>query len=349
MVALLASRVISTGVLALSASYRHQSLFGGSGDLVLWDSQWYLRAASQGWAHHVDVTHFNTTGFFPGFPLAVRGVHAVTGLDLVGSGIATSIVFEVGAVVAVSALAHQILDRRSAERGVVLFALFPGAYVFTETYSEPLFVLAAALCLLALHRRWWVAAGVAAAVAGATRPTGVILGVCGALIAYREIRLRRDWSSLLAPLLSPLGLVAFLAFLWARTGSPLTYFRTQDIAWQQQPTLAAIPDQIGNALRGTPPRDVAYVVLLAAGIAGVVLLVRLRPRVPVEWIIYSVASIVVTQASPHVGLRPRFLLLTFPIIIGLGARLKGRGMATAVVASVLGLSAFAWTLPHYVP
>jgi len=45
--------------------------------------------------------------------------------------------------------------------------------------------------------------------------------------AVYAIRLRREWRSLLAPLLSPVGIVAFFCFLWVRTGNPLAWYVTQ--------------------------------------------------------------------------------------------------------------------------
>ncbi len=349
LVALGVSHVVSTGVLALEARHAHLPIASSHSVFAYADSAWYLSAAIHGYAAHVDVAVKNTTGFFPAFPMAIRLVHTVLPLPWVVIGVLVDSLFEVGAVLAVAAVARQVLDERSAERGVVLFALFPGAYIFTEIYSEPLFLLAAALCLYGLYRRWWIVAGLAAALAGATRPTGIILAVCCAFVALREIRARRAWSSLLAPVLAPTGFVAFLVFLWIRTGSALTYAHTQDVAFSQRPSLTAIPNQIRNAIEGTPRRDAVYIIMLVVGIVGVVLLVRLRPRVPTEWLIYSALSIAVNLPSAHVGYRPRFALLTFPAIIGLGPRLRGRVLVLAVVVEVIGLAILSWTLPRYVP
>jgi len=346
---LAASRIISTSVLLLSAVHRHLPIFSSHSVLAYDDSAFYISAAIHGYAPHVDVTVKNTTGFFPALPAAIRIVHVLTGLPWTITGVAIDSVLEVAAVIAVAAVTRQVLDHRSAERGVVLLALFPGAYIFTQVYSEPLFLFAAACCLFALHRRWWIVAGVAASLAGATRPTGIILALCCAWVALQEIRARREWRSLIAPILAPTGFITFLVFLWIRTGEALTYVHTQDDAFNQRPTLTAIPEQIRNAVMGTPHRDIAYPVLLTLGIVGTVLLIKLRPRVPAVWIIYSIGGILVNLPSAHVGFRPRFALLTFPLITGLGARLKGRAMILAVAISVAGLIFLSWTLPVYVP
>ena len=110
------------------------------------------------------------------------------------------------------------------------------------------------VCLYALMRQRWLLAGVAALLAGATAPAGLALvGACawgagaallrrpqtppvarlgpGALATTelprtavaRVARPRRDWLALTAPLLAPLGFLAYMAYLWQRTGD-ITYW-----------------------------------------------------------------------------------------------------------------------------
>ena len=54
--------------------------------------------------------------------------------------------------------------------------------------------------------------------------------VIAALLAIKE---RREWRSLIAVFLAPLGFVAFHVFLRFRTGENLAWFRTQGEAWDE--------------------------------------------------------------------------------------------------------------------
>lgn len=362
--ALLISRAVSTLALVAYAIYRKRPEWGSTGTLTLfgnqhvvgargavglWDSFWYLNAAEHGWPHHPIVSHYNTTGFFPALPLSIRAVHGLTGLSWTASGVAADAIFEIGAVIAVATLAHQIFDHRAANRAVVLFCVFPGTYVFSLIYSEPLFILFAATCLIALHRRWWWIAGLAAALSGATRPTGVVVMVCCAWVAQREIRARRDWRSLIAPLFSPVGMVAYLGFLWVRTGSPLSYSRTQTYAWGQRLSLMTVPNEIRAGL-SIGRNDVVVIVLVFAVVALVLLALQVRAgAVPSEWLVFAFGCVLISVIPENVGLKPRFAMLAFPMILGLGARLQGRIIYAVVAGSVILLAVTSFTASGFTP
>ena len=76
-------------------------------------------------------------------------------------------------------------------------------------------------------------AGLAAAVATASRPNAIAICAACAVAAWIAWRRHRDWRAWIAPALSPLGAVAFQLFLWARTGEPGVWFRVQDEAWSE--------------------------------------------------------------------------------------------------------------------
>jgi hypothetical protein len=329
---------------------------GARGALGAWDGLWYLAAAEHGWAAHPDTSLPNTTGFFPAVPLTIRWAHDLLGTNWTQSGLLATSVLEVAAALAIAYLARLMYGDRVAIRAVTLVVLFPGAYVFALIYSEPLFLLAAAGCLIFLRRRQWVLAGLAGALAGATRSTGFVLCVACAWVALGELRKRpwrHAWRSLAAPVLAPLGTAAYLVFLWVRTGSPNTYDRSQADAWGQRTSFLAIVKVIGSL-----PHEVAgleaWVGVLFLGLATLALVLLAlqvkRGLVPSEWLIFSVGIVASCLTSAQLsGLRPRFALTAFPLLIGLAIRL--RGWLFALVASVftVGLGLMAWTLPLYVP
>ena len=69
-------------------------------------------------------------------------------------------------------------------------------------------IVLACVCFWFLLEERWLLAGVAAALASATRPNGVALVAACAVAAFIAIRQRRDWWSLVAPLLAPIGFIA---------------------------------------------------------------------------------------------------------------------------------------------
>jgi energy-coupling factor transporter ATP-binding protein EcfA2 len=73
-----------------------------------------------------------------------------------------------------------------------------------------------------------------------------------------------------------------------------------------------------------------------AGIIGCVLMIRDRQALPV--LAYGIATVALAAISQPVGLRPRFLMLAFPIVIALATRYSGRTYRVLVAASAVLLA-----------
>ena len=151
-----------------------------------WDGEWYLRIARTGYPHHVaaNVTYDMPdarAAFFPVFPTLVRGLDRVLPGGPSDAALTLNFLLGAAAVYLVGLLAREIFDVGTAERAMLLMALFPGSFVLSFAYTEALLIVLAALTLLLLQRKQWVAAGVIAAVASATRPNVVALCVACAV------------------------------------------------------------------------------------------------------------------------------------------------------------------------
>src|SRR5919197_3063216 len=174
--------------------------WGPLGDLFFgtfdqWDARWFLQIARHGY----DAT---SASFFPLYPaiLHLLGSSVVWGslLSLVAAGVAAVVLAEI---------ARPVLGPEGARDAVLVLALFPTAFVFTAVYSDGLFLALSAGSFLAAQRgRPWLA-GIAGALAVATRLVGIAL--LPALVLMLWPRLRR-----LAPLvLLPAAVGAFALYL----------------------------------------------------------------------------------------------------------------------------------------
>src|SRR5215468_1936337 len=178
------------------------------------DSGWYGLIARFGYppaSLTAPTTHnAKEVAFFPLFPAVIRLAMSVTG-NVVTAGLIVQILAGAGSAVAVWALASHIYGHRVADRAVLLYCAFPGAFALGVLYSESLAVLLAAACLLMVLQRRWVLAGLLALLAGAEHSTLIVLTPVLAAVAVHAIWTRRDWRSLIAPVLAPLGVLAFVA------------------------------------------------------------------------------------------------------------------------------------------
>jgi len=306
--------------------------------LTPWDSYWYLMIAQSGYVDHIPPGQGDPAqsdlGFFPLVPLLTRATHLVTGFGWSVSGLVTTFLLGLAAAVAVWWMLHDLFGRTGADRGTALVLFSPGALVLSLVYTEAATVLFVAATLLALRRSRWVVAGLCAAVATTADPVGTAVIVPCVVAAVLAVRRRGEWKALVAPLLAPLGIGTFFLYLWAHTGSPFEYFRAQRAGWQGGTYFGGIPGSFAH-LFGHWFADPDYAVKAVSALVAVALLVIFfRARPPGTWIGYVVAVLAFGAISPVIGVTPRLVLRSFPLLGVVGAKLPPLWFE-----AVLGLSA----------
>ncbi|HEX2576092.1 MAG TPA: glycosyltransferase family 39 protein [Aquihabitans sp.] len=303
-----------------------------------WDGAWYTDLARHGYPGAGDLpSDQRHLAFFPLFPGLVRIVASLTPLTTVGAGIVVSVLAGALAVVLVWRVVADLAGDEAADRAAAVLSFFPGSVVLSMAYAEGLLVAGAAGTMLALQRRRWVLAGAIAAITTLSRPNALAVGAMCAVAAAAAIAERRDWRSLAAPLLAPVGVLGFFGYLAVLTGWPLAWFRGQRDGWQDSPALLGAPfehlEEIWErdifGLRSTQLNPLVGVLGLAFVAFAGYLLVRWRP--PVIVFTYTAVSIGMALASQMVGARPRMILAAFPLVVVLGVRYTGRAH-TAIVA-----------------
>jgi Mannosyltransferase (PIG-V) len=310
--------------------------------VAIWDGPWYAMVATAGYPAMVPPETQATTAFFPLFPMAIDALTAVTPLGALEAAVALDLVFGAGFAVALWMLVRHLADDEVADRATVLVLFFPGAAVLSMGYAEPLMLALAAACLLALVTRRWVTAGALAALATATRPNAIALCAACAWAAAVAVRRRREWRALWAPLLSPLGMVAFFAFLWARTGEAGVWFRVQREGWDERfdlglNTVRKLRESAVDPLFN--PNTLAASVGVVLVVVMAVLLWRWRP--PGALVVYTAVVVALAVGAQTLGARPRFVLTAFPLLVALAYHV--RGLAFTVLAALFagGLAAMA--------
>ena len=347
-VAYLAARVVTVVALLVADLANHRSL---AGQLARWDGTWFLRAVEQGWPRHLPMAHghvsANTTAFFPVFPIAIRWLSDATSLSPLGVGVVLSAVTGLTAVVSVGLLVRRFAGSEQATRATLLFAVFPGTFAFSLIYAEGIVVTCVALGLLALlQRRWWLA-GLLGLLATATSPIALAFVLscawCAGWAAWRD----RSVRPLVAPVLAPLGFIAYMGWLWRHTGVLNTWRLTEKGGWHSSPSLT-YPFRVLATFARNPVGPTLTGQILVAGtvvaVVGGVLAIRQRQPAPV--LIYGLAAGVLAAIASPVDLRPRFIMLAFPLVVAYGTRLRGRMYTAAVLVSaalLVAMSALEFT------
>ncbi len=296
--------------------------------LSIWDGEWFLRAVAHGWPSHLPMVNghvrANTTAFFPILPLVLRALAAVTGLGAAVVALWVSAFTGLSALLAIGFLAREFAGQEKAERAALLFAVAPGAFIFNLIYAEGILLTLVALGLLALLRKRWITAGSLGALASATSPVGMIFVAVCAFTALLATAREREWKSLWALALSPVGFIAWMVYLWVHTGTLMAWRLTERGGWQSYPSLV-YPVHILTKFLFNPISPTMTGQILFAGtvvsILGVVVIIKEHQPIPV--LAYGIFSVAFFAVSAPVGLRPRFIMLAFPLVIGAATRWSG--------------------------
>jgi hypothetical protein len=310
--------------------------------LTGWDSSWYGGIATHGYPSSAHGSpRGNIWAFFPAWPALLHLAHLVAGGSWQRNAIALNFVLGFTAALCLWLVVADVFDRPVADRTVVLFLFLPSAFTLSMAYTESLFITVSALCLYALRRKWWLVAGLTAAVASGTRIPGIVLVACCAWAAGVElVRGRRRIVPLVAPLLAPLGLVAFMAEAQAKVGNP-TEFLSAEKVWNNQPRWGmTVVDIMRHVLlssrRWASPGPVTVAILVLFVAVGFVFMFLQRDRIPVTWWIFAVGIVAFAVIPRIVG--PRYLLPAFPPVAALIARLPVRWYLVVVATSAALMS-----------
>jgi hypothetical protein len=296
-----------------------------SGVLTSWDGAWYLELVRRGYPDSIPaaITYNQLearAAFFPMYPGAVRVVDAI----LPGGDTLAALVlnFLLGAisVVLIGLMARRVFSNTVAARAMVLYAVFPGSFVLSFAYSEALFVVFAASCLLLLLDEKWMLAGLAAALATATRPNGVAIVFACLVASAIAIKTKRQWSSIISVLLAPIGFVGFQMYVDSTAGERGAWFRVQREAWSEGTSfgVTAVENTFGFL---TSPFDSPADALTFLSMFALVIMVYAawKRRLPLPWIAFSAVVIALMLIPETVTARPRFVFTAFPLFIAVAA------------------------------
>lgn len=353
--------------------------FGWLGDLLAgpaarWDSAWYLVIAKYGYRPDLGGFTASRDAFFPLYPLGIKGLGWL-GLPLIAAGVLISLAALWAALYGIHRLttlelatlgpragsaerAGRPLDAEGTARLAVLLTAFaPMAFFLSAVYSEALYLALSVGLLYAARRGRFALAGVLAALAGATRSTGIVLLLPAAILYLygpREDRLPdfprarglrpryRVRAGLAWLALAPAGLLLFMLYLGLGGGDALAPFHAQDV-WSRHfagPYLGIWDGlQAGfEGLRQLLSMQQAHryfatggespfvaaghnVLLLAFLLGGLLATAGVLRRLPAAYGAYVVAALALPLSYPvstqPLMSLPRFLLVLFPLNIWL--------------------------------
>lgn len=373
----LAARAFTGVVTAVVARTQAENLWtpaspGYLAFVGIWDGRWYQEIAESGYPRPLPVDPLgrpvqSAWAFFPAYPLLVRVVMRVTGVEWLVAAPVTSLLLGCGVAVVAYRLFRLRATRPVALGGVAVLATFPSSAVLQYAYADVLSVLALLACLWLLGTRRYLWCLLPAVVLGLSRPVGLPFVLV--LVVHAVVRVRRRHSdpfgtaerAALAALagVALLAAVAFPVAAAEAAGRPDAYPAVQD-AWRAGDGVRYFTPWWTMAGYLFGPRTGAVVLaLLLLGTVAVLASRAARPLGADVWTWTAAYALYLAAVIEPYSSLVRHLLLFAPLAVtvpswllgrpGVGAR-RGRLALAAWVTASLALQVL-WidALWHFEP
>jgi hypothetical protein len=361
---------IRTSVLGLSAlAFTLIEPRSGLSPLAIWnrwDGPWYIAIAQHGYIF--SPTGQSSVNFFPLFPALIwLCSQPFIALGYSAPYLAVAMAISWSAFAVASVLIHDITKRRYgpsvATTAVLILGVYPFGFYFGAPYSESLFLCLALAAFCFVERRQWWGASLAALLAGAARPSGIVVWICVMIaygLAWRRSR-QRIHRDLIAVAAAPLGTAAYAAYCWVSFGDSFAYFATAEAGWGHgHVALDGVLEVVHNWLTPTTwivtGSDVVVVRSIYSGLLTLflILIVTNWRRLGLVYAVYSLASIALPLFSSETLVSTgRYGSVAFPVFMVLARYLQPhpslRDLILIVCTLFLSLFSvlFCFNLPVY--
>jgi hypothetical protein len=323
--------------------------FGVAETAFRFDTTWFYRIAEHGYLHRAPTGPTDYGGlriaFFPGLPLVERAVHAVIGGGPVHTTVLVGTVGLVLSCLGLWSLVAGDWNESVAWRSVALLAFFPGAYVFSMAYSEALALPLAVGTLWALRRRWFLLAGLSAALAGTMRLDSLVLVAVCAVAAIRQLREDRSRTGVVvravaSPFLAGTGVVGYLIYLKAATGGFFTFATAEKLGWGDHFSFSASFHQLRLFSEHgfhSPPLVIMNSTGVIAVVAAAVLVVVVS--MPLEYKVLALGVLGSWLFTADHGAWFRYIEFAFPVLVALASKVPEKHLlpVIGVGAATLGV------------
>jgi hypothetical protein len=285
--------------------------------------------------------------FFPLFPLLMRATSRLAG-GLVASGLVVSACAALVASLALFELVRLDDSPTNARRAVAWLNLFPTSFFLVAPYTEATFLCFALLALLAARKDRYLAAGLAGALCGATRLTGVALLPALGVEALLTTRDRGDGRYLrrLGPLvlIAPLGFLSYLAINWWMYGKATQFLEFQLVIWQHLPVAPWSELWAGIRTMRTAPLSVERVMLHDVKAASILIVFATIAfaalRLRFSYLVYALAAGWLATGVTWDISAPRYALAVWPMFWGLACLTRQRAVGVVLGGASAFLLAF---------
>lgn len=282
--------------------------------LANWDGRHFLDIARFGYTNPIQYA------FFPLYPLVVKCISMLTGLDYLSSGLITNFLSTFGIIYLFTKL---LKESKSKVKTILFFLIFPTSFYLISFYTESLFLLLVLSSFFYLKKKNYYLSALFASLSSMTRISGV--AVIAAVLFEIYLSKKSLKEKLVSSIISVSGLIIYCIYLFYTTGNPF-YFIISELEWDRSVALPGL--NILTAINflatyGLKPESFTILSDIFFTVLGIGLAIRTWKYLPPSYSIYTFLSLYLPLATALILSMPRFVLVIFPLFIVL-AEIKNK-------------------------
>lgn len=293
--------------------------------------------------HYINIAEnaYQTTGdarlslvFFPFYPMMIRLVHIMTGLEYYVSASVVSLVSALGATFMLYKLAMLDYGKKVAYDVSRFFLIFPFTFFIFTRMSEALYLCLLFSCVYCLRKKFYICAGLLGYMTALTRLPGLLTGVImlveffydvAADVKNKTFKLTNYIKQLVMMVLTAMGFVTYLIINYVLYKTPFKFLEYQREHWSQTFTnpYYVVKDVLINAqLKGGFDLNIkigcGLAGLIAVGLIVACILASLFLNVRASYIIYTLMYFIACYSASWLLSGGRYSLGAFPMFLVTG-------------------------------
>ncbi len=293
--------------------------------------------------HYLDIAgngYKDNGGFFPFFPILIRFVAGVFGS---GQAFGSQQFFSALIISNMSFLLSLVLlykliklDYKNdvAFTTVVFLIFFPTSFFFTTVYTESLFLLLSVLIFYLARKKLWLLAGLFGMFLTITRSIGLLIlpVLIYEYLKQNKLSKKSLFFILYFLFMIPIGLIAFSYYCNIKWHDPLYFLHAQALFKNGRSAGFIFPLQtvyryIKIMFTVSPKIYEFWIALLEFGsfwFACFGLFIAWRKKVNLSYVLFSALCFLVPISSGTFTGLPRYIIILFPIFVGIALFTKNK-------------------------
>jgi hypothetical protein len=299
--------------------------------LTIWanfDGVHYLMIATNGYT--------DNGRFLPLYPILIHGFSTLFGAQ----GSINIIVFNIALLISNLSFLMSLFifyqltlldyEEKIAWRSILMLLIFPTAFFFASIYTESLFLLLTLASLYCARKRNWLMASICGLFLAVTRPIGIIILPTLLVEFYLQERKEKKQYIFLKgiPLFFiPIGLIGYAVYNIYQWGDALFFMKAHAALANGRSVTSAvfIPQTLYRyfkILTNVPLTQFEWSIALLEVVSFIFAVLMIwylwKKQVRLSYFIFSILGLLIPAVSGTFSGLPRYIIVLFPLFIGLG-------------------------------